>query len=99
MLTETQREVLLRGLSFVPAPKNQETQKTELLRGLQEYHRRVKLETFFEGERKRKEKVPLTYGSDWTPHLSRLLMQVSQIIEADLCAYRHLHCGRREKNL
>ncbi len=95
-LTETQRSVLLKGLSFVPAPNNQKTLKIEILRSLQAYHRRIKLETFFEGKRRQKEKTPFTYSSDWTPSLSRLPKQISQIIGADLYAYKHLHWGRRE---
>lgn len=95
-LTETQRSVILKGLSFVPASNNQKTLKIELLRGLQAYHRRIKLETFFEGKRRQKEKTPFTYSSDWNPPLSKLPKQTYQIIGADLYAYKQLHWGRRE---
>lgn len=95
-LTDDQTAVLLKGLSFVPAPKNKKTQRGELLRGLQKYHRRLKLEAFFERKRNRKEKKPFTGGSDWTPPLSSLPQQITEIVEADLKAFKHLHWERNE---
>ncbi len=96
-LTKSQESLLLKGLSFVPAPRNQKTLKIELLKDLQKYHRRIKLEAFFEKKKKTKEKTPFTLGSDWTPPLSRLPTQVHKIIDADLHAFRHLHWNWREE--
>lgn len=46
-LSKEQCAVLLRGLSFIPTPKRIKTQKLKLLKDLQAYYCRVKLETFF----------------------------------------------------
>ncbi len=51
-LTKSQESLLLKGLSFVPAPRNQKMLKIELLKDLQKYHRRIKLEAFFEKKTK-----------------------------------------------
>lgn len=96
-LTKTQESLLSKGLSFVPAPRNLKTFKIELLKDLQKYHRRIKLEAYFEKKKKSKEKTPFTLGSDWTPPLSRLPTQVHKIIDADLQAFRHLHWNWREE--
>lgn len=92
-LTDEQRAVLLKGLSFVPEPRNIKTQKIELLRGLQAYHRRIKLETYFEGKKKLKEKLPFTHGSEWSPAWSKLPPQVRSLVRADWYAYQHLNWG------
>ncbi len=96
-LSTEQRAVLLRGLSFVPTPKNVRTQKLELLQGLQKYHRRLKLETFFERKKSNKKKLPFTHGSEWTPTLSSLPPHVRSLIRADNYAFSHLNWGLIEK--
>ncbi len=96
-LSIEQRAVLLRGLSFVPTPQNVRTQKFELLQGLQKYHRRLKLETFFEGKKSNKKKLPFTHGSEWTPTLSSLPPHVRSLIRADIYAFSHLNWGLIEK--
>lgn len=97
VLTSEQNSVLLKGLSFIPAPLGFKTQKKELLKDMQSYHRRLKLETFFEGKKNKKNKLPFTHGSDWTPALSSLPKQITQIIRADNYAYHHLHWGLGDK--
>lgn len=92
-LSKEQRAVLLKGLSFVPTPMGVKTQKIQLLKDMQAYHRRIKLETFFEGKKSQKQKIPFTGASDWTPALSSLPKQITQIIRADNYAYRHLNWG------
>lgn len=89
-LTLAQTVVLSKGLSFIPTPRGIKTQKIELQKDLQKYHRRLKLEAFFEGKKRRKEKLPFTHGSEWTPMLSSLPKQIRSIMRADLYALRHL---------
>lgn len=91
VLTKTQEDVLSKGLSFIPTPLSFKTQKIELQKDLQKYHRRLKLEAFFEGKQGRKRKLPFTYGSDWTPALSSLPKHISSIIRADYHAFKHLN--------
>jgi len=68
----------------------------ELLADLQAYHRRIKLETFFEGKKSSKRKLPFTHSTDWTPVLSSLPKEISKLIVADRYAYKHLHWGLKE---
>lgn len=96
-LTTEQRAVLLKGLSFVPTPHGFKTQKLELLTDLQNYHRRVKLETIFEGKKNQKQKIPFTKASEWTPALSSLPPQIASIVRADHYAFNHLNWEATEK--
>lgn len=94
-LTPAQRMVLLRGLSFIPAPRGIKTQKIQLLKDMQTYHRRIKLETFFEGKKTKKQKIPFTGPSDWTPSLGSLPPQITKLIRADNYALTHLNWGMK----
>ncbi len=73
------------------------SQKLELLQGLQKYHRRLKLETFFENKKSNKKKLPFTHGSEWTPTLCSLPPHVRALIRADIYAFSHLNWGLIEK--
>lgn len=66
------------------------------MKDLQTYHRRVKLETYFEGKKVKKQKIPFTGPSEWTPSLACLPKQVTQLIRADNYALTHLNWGLRE---
>lgn len=78
-------------------PDNVKTQKLELLQSLQAYHRRIKLDAFFEGKKIEKKRTPFTHNSDWTPPLSSLPPQVASLIRADWYAYQHLNWGLLER--
>lgn len=60
---------------------------------MQAYHRRLKLETFFEGKKNQKNKVPFTHPSDWEPVLSSLPKEIEKIIKSDNFAFKKLHWG------
>lgn len=60
---------------------------------MQAYHRRLKLETFFEGKKSQKTKVPFTHPSDWEPALSSLPKEIEKVIRADNFAFKKLHWG------
>lgn len=92
-LSSDQRALLSKGLTFIPTPTGFKTKKIELLSDLQAYHRRLQLETHFEGKKLQKEKLPFTGPSGWTPSLSSLPKHIGQILRADLYAYRHLNWG------
>lgn len=68
--------------------------KRQLKIDLQNYHRRLKLESFFEGKR-RTNPIPFTLKSDWTPRLNQLPPPIRQIITADEYAFQHLNWGAR----
>lgn len=97
VLNREQNSALLKGLSFIPTPLGFKTQRIELLKDLQDYHRRIKLETFFEGKKSSKKKLPFTHSSDWTPALSSLPKETSKLLTADLYAYKHINWGIKEK--
>lgn len=91
ILTKDQTSVLEKGLSFIPTPPK--CLKKELLADIQSYHRRIKLETYFEGKKNSKEKVPFTHPSDWEPPLSSLPKEIGKVIRADNYAFKSLHWG------
>ena len=54
---------------------------------IQDYHRRLTLATYFEGKRK-KERLPFTANSNWTPNLGSLPSPIRSLIQADLYAIK-----------
>lgn len=56
----------------------------------------MKLETFFEGKNISKKKLPFTHASDWSPALTSLPKEITNIIRADLYAYKHINWGIKE---
>ena len=66
--------------------------KNQLKLDLQTYHRRLKLECYFERKKERK-KIPFTPKSEWTPSSNKLPHNIHQIIRADNYALAHLNWG------
>lgn len=98
LLTPDQRSVLQKGLTFIPTPTDFKTKKIELVSDLQAYHRRLQLETHFEGKKLRREKLPFTGPSEWTPSLATLPNNIRQIVTADCYAVRHLNWGQNGRH-
>ena len=61
------------------------------------YHRRLKLESYFEGKKKTTQ-IPFTPKSDWTPRLNQLPPPIKQIISADNYALQKLNWGFKTKS-
>ena len=91
-LSTAQHTLLNKGLTFIPTLDLMKDCKKQLKLDLQTYHRRIKLECFFEGKNKTK-KPPFTPKSNWSPKLSQLPPSISQIIRADEYAFQTLNWG------
>ena len=90
-ISPSQSSLLMKGLTFIPSVQKMKDFKHQLRLDLQKYHRRIKLEVFFEGKKTKKQRLPFTHNSDWTPALSRLPKQVGQLITADEYAFKNLN--------
>lgn len=93
-LNSIEISLLKKGLSFISTWNTTKNYKKRLELHLQNYHRRLKLEAYFENK-KTKPQLPFTPKSDWTPSLSQLPPAVRKIIRADNYAFRHLHWGNK----
>lgn len=63
---------------------------------IQDYHRRLKLATYFEGKRK-EERLPFTDNSNWTPNLGSLPPPIRSLIQADLYAIKNLNWRTKDR--
>ena len=95
-LTEPQRTLLTRGLSFIPALGIGKDQKNSLLTDIADYHRKVKLAIFFK-DAKQKEKLPFIGPSAWTPQLDQLPPEVGTLIKEDRDFFKKCYRPCREK--
>lgn len=68
-LTESQGELLSRGLSFVPVPQSDDEE--EIMGDIHAFHRRLKLLDHFEYETNR-EILPFMAASNWEPKLNTI---------------------------
>lgn len=85
-LTEEQRKVLNRGLTFIPAPTKYKLLKNDFGDDLRRYHRRIKLAVFFgddEEEGAEQGKQRFVEPSGWCPPGSELPIEVDNLINKD----------------
>lgn len=82
-LSEAQRDLLNRALTFVPSIDVNQNQKIQLLLDIQNYHRRIKLAAYF-GHRQAQDPPPFTTTSTWTPPLHKLPPEVHFLIKKDI---------------
>lgn len=85
--TPAQHRLLGRGLSFVPTVGIYRDQKRTLQLDIQNYHRRIKLASFFKDSAK-KPVVPFTGPSEWTPPISEIPIEVQKFIKLDLKTFK-----------
>ena len=81
-LTQPQSTLLNRGLSFIPSRGSQRNMLEQSRWDLQQYHRRIKLNVYFQNKKVRPF-IPFTHKSNWSPPLSRLPPEVTDLIKAD----------------
>lgn len=81
-LTSAQCQLLERGLTFVPTVDVIRNQEINLKLDIQNYHRRIKLATYFRKSPKR-DKIPFLGPSDWTPPFHLLPQETIQLIHRD----------------
>lgn len=95
-LSRPQRELLKKGLFFVPALYIGKNEKLKFEFDMQAYHRKVKLATYFRNS-KRRDKMPFTGPSDWSPPVQELPPEVGTLIHRDLEKFKRCYKPIRER--
>lgn len=93
-LTITQRELLKKGLTFIPTLKTQD-EKQQLEADLPKYHRRLKLEIYFKDAPKKPRK-PFIGPSTWTPADTQVPGELLNLIQTDKAKMRTKYRPARE---
>lgn len=81
-LTQAQHELLNKGLTFVPTVNIHRNQKWQLQLDMQNYHRKIKLATYFR-KAPQKDRIPFLGPSEWTPPPRLLPIETRELIERD----------------
>lgn len=100
-LSESQRQILSKGMFFVPVlgSSKHQKEKENLQWEIQNYHRRVKLALYFR-DSKDTEIPPFTGPSDWTPPLADLPPEMENLMKQDLRAVKkHLKTRKERHNI
>lgn len=82
VLSEAEKALLDRGLSFIPTWKTNDFLKNKLRTDLNNYHRKIKLLAYFENKKK-KSIVPFKLKSNWSPPPKGVPETINKIIEKD----------------
>lgn len=82
ILTEAQYKLLNKGLTFVPTPKLDSDTKSQMKLDLQNYHRKLKLATFFENKNQ-SDPTPFVLKSGWTPSNNQIPKTILNLMRAD----------------
>lgn len=98
-LSESQRQLLSKGLFFSPVLGSGRDQKENLQWEIQNYHRKVKLALYFRGSRN-STNPPFTGPSDWTPSWVDLPPEAEVLIKQDLKVLKkHLETKKEKYNI
>lgn len=81
-LTPAQNQLLKKGLSFVPTWNTARNKRHFTALQLAQYHRRIKLSTYF-GLTTTPDKKPFLPKSKWKPDLDKLLPEIQTLIQKD----------------
>lgn len=81
-LTGPQHSLLSRGLTFIPTIHINKFQKEQFQLDLQNYHRKIKLATYYKNSNN-KDKLPFVGPSTWAPPLHLLPEEVGRLIQED----------------
>lgn len=88
-----------RGLTFIPSLNIGRNHKNQFQLDLQNYHRKIKLASYFANS-DRRDIPPFMGTSDWTPPLSKLPLEVINLIEHDWNLWnKHYRPIREQLNL
>lgn len=96
-LSKAQLDLLNRGLTFIPTVGDNRKQRTQLLLDIQNYHRKIKLATYF-GNKGKRGKPRFTPPSHWTPPPHKLPPEVHFLIKQDnkeVHKHEKIHKDRR----
>lgn len=81
-LSEPQRNLLSKGLSFIPTLDIGRDQRAQWKLDIQNYHRKIKLAAYFRNTQD-KAMLPFVGPSDWTPPIQELPPEVQILIQED----------------
>lgn len=95
-LSGPQRRLLSRGLSFIPTLDIGRKQKINLQLDIQNYHRRIKLASYF-ADSPKTEQLPFVVPSNWTPPLEKLPPEVTELVYKDSEVFKKYYKSVREK--
>ena len=97
--SKAQLDLLNRGLTFIPTIDLYKNQKTQLQLDIQNYHRKIKLITYFKNSKKQ-EPLPFTPTTTWTPPPDRLPTEINSLIRKDNDIFKkHFKFHREKDNL
>lgn len=94
-LTRPQRELLSKGLTFVPTLNRGRDHKLKLQLDMQNYHRKIKLADYFKNSTTT-EKRPFTGASDWTPSFTEIAPEIQDLIKKDKKIFKTNYNSLRE---
>ena len=96
-LSTAQREVLERGLTFIPTPSSAD--KMALRREVHMYHRRLKILDHFDYEEDH-EHEPFLEPSNWEPKSNRVAPHIRALVEGDRLALENFNpSAERRQNI
>lgn len=96
-LTGPQRNLLERGLTFIPTIDIGKNQKQQLQLDLQNYHRRIKLAVYFKNAKNRVH-LPFVGSSSWSPPMDELPVEIKNLIKKDLETLKNNYRTFQEKH-
>lgn len=98
-LSEAQKEVLDRGLTFIPTFTLNSNPKLQLQFDIQNYHRKIQLASYFRGN-KREKLQKFTSSSFWMPPRDKIPSEVIDLIQKDKKDFqRHFKRYSEKSNL
>lgn len=80
--SEAQKQLLNKGLTFVPTIGLYKDQKAQLQLDIQNYHRRLKLAAYF-GDSSGQEQMPFMPTTIWTPPPDKLPEEINRLVVRD----------------
>lgn len=89
-------ELLSRGLTFIPTIGLNKDKKTQLQLDIQNYHRKIKLATYFKNSNKEKP-LPFMPASVWSPPPDKLPPEIQELIQKDKETFDRHFKGHKEK--
>lgn len=82
-LSDTQKSLLNRGLTFVPTMDFNWNQRTKFELDMQNYHRRLKLAAYFKNSTKQQKASFPMAKSHWTPSAEKLPPEINFLVKKD----------------
>lgn len=95
-LTKSQHNLLSKGLSFIPTLDIGRDQKVQFQFDLQNYHRKIKLATYYRNSKKTTP-LPFRGTSTWTPPSEKLPPEINMLVYQDFKQFKKHYKPQKEK--